>query len=80
VPRDPVLNETFNDHQFQMARAMEGRSRMIEMVYDVADLETAVRRAQAKADQGLTYEPFPERERLLRALRAAVAGREIPGA
>ena len=78
VPRDPVLNETFNDHQFQMARAMEGRSRMIEMVYNVADLETAVRRAQAKADQGLTYEPFPERERLLRAIRAAVEGREIP--
>lgn len=78
VPRDPARNETFDDHQFQMARAMEGRGHMIEVVYDVADLETAVRRAQAKADQGLTYEPFPERERLLRALRAAVEGREIP--
>ena len=78
VPRDPARNETFDDHQFQVARAMEGRSRMIEVVYDVADLEAAVRRAQAKADQGLTYEPCPERERLLRALRAAVEGREIP--
>jgi len=78
VPRDPAFHESFNDHQLQLAKAMEGRSRMVEVVYDIKDLEAAVRRAQAKADQGLTYEPFPERERLLRALRATVEGREIP--
>jgi len=45
---------------------------------DTADLEAAVRRAQQKARDGLTYEPYPERERLLAAIRAAVEGREIP--
>ncbi|MBE3096369.1 MAG: glucuronosyltransferase [Planctomycetes bacterium] len=78
VPRDPALGETFDDHQLQTAHAVEGRSRMIEVVYDIADLEAAVRRAQAKADQGLTYEPDPEREHLLAAIRAAVEGRELP--
>ena len=77
-PRDPAYNETFNDHQLQMARATEGRSRMVEVVYDVANLEAAVRRAQAKADHGLTYEPNREQEELLAAIRAAVEGREIP--
>jgi UDP-N-acetylglucosamine transferase subunit ALG13 len=80
VPRDPAHNELFDDHQLQTARTTDGRSRMIEVVYDVADLEAAVRRAQAKADRGPTYEPDPERERLLAALRAAAEGREIPPA
>lgn len=74
VARDPALGETFDDHQFQTARSLEGRSRMVEVVYDIGGLEAAVRRAQAKADQGLTWEPQPERERLLAAIRAAVEG------
>jgi UDP-N-acetylglucosamine transferase subunit ALG13 len=78
VPRDPARGETVDDHQHQTARAMEGRSRMVEVVYDTKDLEAAVRRAQAKADSGLTYEPDPGRERLLAAIRAAVEGREVP--
>jgi UDP-N-acetylglucosamine transferase subunit ALG13 len=79
VPRDPALNETFNDHQFQTARALDHRSLMVEIVCDIAGLEAAVRRAQAKADQGLTYEADPERERLVAAIRAAAEGREVPG-
>jgi len=78
VPRDPALGETFDDHQLQTAHAVKHRSRMMEVVYDIADLEAAVRRAQAKADAGLTYEPDPEREHLLAAIRAAVEGRELP--
>ena len=78
VPRDLARGETFDDHQYQTARAMEGRSRMVEVVYDVGGLEAAIRRAQAKADSGLTYEPDENRERLLAAIRAAVEGRELP--
>jgi UDP-N-acetylglucosamine transferase subunit ALG13 len=74
LPRDHTLGELVDDHQFQTARSIEGRSRMIEVVYDVAHLEAAVRRAQAKADAHLTYEPDPERDRLLAALRAALEG------
>lgn len=77
-PRDPARDEILDDHQLQTARSLEGRSRMIEVVYDVADLEAAVRRAQAKADHGPTYEPDPERERLLAAVRVAAEGQEIP--
>ena len=78
VPRDGARNEIFDDHQLQTARSLEGRSRMVEVVYEVEGLEAAIRRAQAKAREGLTYEPDPERERLLAAIRAAVEGREIP--
>jgi UDP-N-acetylglucosamine transferase subunit ALG13 len=79
VPRDPAFQETFNDHQFQTARALEGTSRMIEVVFDIAGLEAAIRRAQAKADQGETYEPHLRREPLIAAIRAAAEGREVPG-
>jgi UDP-N-acetylglucosamine transferase subunit ALG13 len=78
MPRDSARNEIFDDHQLQTARSLEGRSRMVEVVYEVADLEAAIRRAQAKAREGLTYEPDPDRDRLLAAIRAAVEGREIP--
>lgn len=78
VPRDAARNEILDDHQFQTARSLEGRSRMIEVVYEVGDLEAAIRRAEAKALGGMTYEADPERERLLAAIRAAVEGREIP--
>jgi UDP-N-acetylglucosamine transferase subunit ALG13 len=75
MPRDPAQNEIFDDHQIQTARATEGRSRMMEVIYDVADLAAAVRRAQAKADAGMTFEPDSGRDRLLAALRAVVDGR-----
>jgi len=78
VPRDPARNEILDDHQLQTARSIEGRSRMIEVVYDTADLEAAIGRARDKARQGLTYEPDPDREPLLVAIRVAVEGREIP--
>lgn len=78
VPRDHKRGEILDQHQLETARSVEGTSRMIEVVTDVAGLEAAVRRAQAKADAGLTYESSSERERLLTALRAAVEGREMP--
>jgi len=78
VPRDGARNEILDDHQYQTARSIEGRSRMVEVVYEVGGLEAAIRRAQAKAREGLTYEADPERDRLLAAIRAAVHGREIP--
>jgi UDP-N-acetylglucosamine transferase subunit ALG13 len=79
VPRVRDLGETFDDHQLQTARAADGRSRMIEVVYDIANLEPAVRRALAKADQGLAFEVDPLRESLLAAIRAAVGGGEASG-
>jgi UDP-N-acetylglucosamine transferase subunit ALG13 len=75
VPRDCARNEILDDHQLQTARSLEGRSRMIEVVYEVENLEAAIRRAQAKVREGLTYEPDPERDRLLAAIVAAVEGR-----
>lgn len=79
VPRLAEFGETADAHPLEAARFVERRgSRMTEVIYDVADLEAAVRRAQQKARDGLTYEPYPERERLLAAIRAAVEGREIP--
>jgi hypothetical protein len=51
---------------------------MVEVVYEVQDLEAAIRRAQAKVREGLVYEPDPERDRLLAAIRAVIEGREIP--
>jgi len=79
VPRLPELGETADAHPLQAAEFVERQgSRMVEVVYDIRQLEAAVRRAQAKADQGLTYEPDPGRERLLAAVKAAVEGREIP--
>ena len=78
VPRDAVRNESIDDHQFQTVRSLDGRSRMVEVVYEVENLEAAIRRAQAKAREGMTYEADPERDRLLAAIRAAVEGREIP--
>ncbi|MBM4017118.1 MAG: beta-1,4-galactosyltransferase [Planctomycetes bacterium] len=78
VPRLPEFGETADAHPLEAAQFVEKKgSRMTEVVYDIADLEPAVRRAQAKADAGLTYEPDPKRERLLQAVRAAVEGREI---
>jgi len=67
-----------SDVTVDIARGDVHRSRLIEVVYDVAHLEAAIRRAQAKADAGLGYEPDPERDRLLAAIRAVVESREIP--
>lgn len=79
VPRLPEFGETGDAHPLQAAQAVESRhSLMTEVVYDIANLEAAVRRAQAKADAHLAYEPNPDRERLLAALRAVIEGREIP--
>jgi len=79
VPRLPEFGETADAHPLEAARSVEKRgSRMTEVVYDITDLEPAVRRAQQKARDGLTYEPFPERARLLAAIRAAVERREVP--
>jgi len=80
VPRRMEFGETVDAHPLEAAQAVEKKgSRMVEVVRDIANLEAAVRRAQAKADQGLTYEADPERERLVAAIRAAAEGREVPG-
>jgi UDP-N-acetylglucosamine transferase subunit ALG13 len=75
VPRRPEFGETADAHPLEAARALEAKgSRMVEVVHDIADLEAALRRAQAKAREGLAYEPDPDRDRLLAAIRAAVEG------
>jgi UDP-N-acetylglucosamine transferase subunit ALG13 len=78
VPRDHRRNEILDDHQLQTARGLEDRSRMVQVVYEMSDLEAAVRRAQAMAREGLSYEADPERDRLLAAVRAAVERGEAP--
>jgi UDP-N-acetylglucosamine transferase subunit ALG13 len=79
VPRRTEFGETADAHPLEAAQFVEKKgSRMTEVVYDIENLEAAVRRAQAKADSGLTYEPDPGRERLLAAIRAAVEGGGTP--
>jgi len=55
-PRDGRRNELIDNHQMETAKAIEGSSKMIEVVYHENDLKEAIHRAIAKAEGGLSYE------------------------
>ena len=58
-PRDGGLKEHVDSHQIETAKAMEGSSIMIEVVYDERELLGAVQRAISKAEAGQSYEESP---------------------
>jgi UDP-N-acetylglucosamine transferase subunit ALG13 len=68
-PRDGRLKELIDNHQIETARAIEGSSKMIEVVYHEKDLTAAVRRAILKAEAGLSYEGTPALSSLVGYIR-----------
>lgn len=68
-PRDGRLKELIDNHQIETAKAIEGSSKMIEVVYHEDDLTGAVRRAMSKAKAGFTYEESPGLSSLIRSIR-----------
>ncbi len=55
-PRNGRLKELIDDHQIETAKAIEGTSKMIEVVYHEDDLKKAVQKALLKVEEGLRYE------------------------
>ena len=68
-PRDGKLKELIDNHQIETAKAIEGSSRMIEVVYHEANLLESVRRAIAKAETKLSYEESPTLSSLVGYIR-----------
>lgn len=68
-PRNGELKELIDDHQIETAKAIEGSSRMIEVIFHEDDLKGAVQRAMAKAEAGLSYEESPALSSLIRHIR-----------
>lgn len=67
-PRDNNRQELIDGHQMGTAKAMEGNSRMIEVVYEAEDLGPALVRALSKARSGEVY----EEHRFLSSLIASI--------
>ena len=65
VPRRGDLHEHVDNHQIETAHAIENSSEMIEVVYDVKDLEKAIERAFQKIKQKLNYGPPTSLEGLI---------------
>ena len=57
VPRRGDLNEHIDNHQMETSDALDGSSEMVEVVYDVSDLEEAIKRAYQKVLQNSNYGP-----------------------
>lgn len=57
VPRRGDLNEHVDNHQMETVHAIKNSSEMIEIVYDVKDLEKAIERAIHKIEQNINYGP-----------------------
>ena len=57
VPRRGDLHEHVDNHQMETARALGNSSEMIEVVYEINDLEEAIKRAHQKIRQNINYGP-----------------------
>lgn len=68
-PRDGDLKEHVDGHQIETARAMDGSSKMIEVVYHEKELLEAVRRAISKAETGQSYDESPALSSLIEYIR-----------
>ncbi len=73
-PRNGELKELIDDHQIQTAKAMEGSSKMIEVIFHENDLKAAVQRAMVKAEEGLSYEASPFLSSLVTCIKEFVQG------
>lgn len=73
-PRDGRLKELIDNHQIETAKAIDGSSRMIEVVYHEEDLMEAVRRAIAKAETSLSYEENQTLSSLVGYIRDFIQG------
>lgn len=71
-PRNGEMKELIDDHQIETAKAMEGSSRMIEVIFHEDDLKAAVQRALAKAAEGLSYEANPSLSSLIEYIKEFV--------
>ena len=72
VPRRSDLSEHVDDHQMETSHAFEDSSEMIEVVYDVADLEEAIEKAYQKVKQNLNYGPPISLESLTECINSFV--------
>jgi UDP-N-acetylglucosamine transferase subunit ALG13 len=68
-PRSGDRHEHVDNHQLETAKAVEGSSPMLEVVYDAAGLPAAIERARARAASAEKYKEI----RHLRSLVAAIA-------
>ena len=68
-PRDGGLNEHVDSHQIETAKAMEGSSRMIEVVYHEKEVLEAVQRAISRAETGQSYDESPALSSLIGYIR-----------
>lgn len=68
-PRSGERHEHVDNHQIETAKAVQGSSPMLEVVYDAGGLLSAVQRARARAVSGEKYGEI----RHLRSLVAAIA-------
>lgn len=68
-PRDGGLKEHVDSHQIETAKAMEGSSKMIEVVYHERELLEAVQRAISRAEAGQSYEEGPALSSLIGYIR-----------
>jgi UDP-N-acetylglucosamine transferase subunit ALG13 len=72
VPRRIEFGElTRDDHQVEIARRLEGKG-LIEVVYEVEDLEFAVKRALEKESKAIKGEASPERAKLIKTIKGFV--------
>jgi UDP-N-acetylglucosamine transferase subunit ALG13 len=76
-PRDGQLKELIDNHQIETAKAIEGSSKMVEVVYHEDDLMGAVQRAVSKAEAGLSYEESTALSSLIRHIRDFVQSIQV---
>lgn len=68
VPRSQRFGEHFDDHQLELAQRLVGND-LIKVVYDIEDLESAVRemlKRMERVDKGMRY---AERDNLIKTIK-----------
>ena len=71
VPRSQRYGEHFDDHQMELARQLEGNE-LIKVVYDIEDLEPAVKEMLEKGKLIDRQKRFPEREKLIETIKSFI--------
>jgi len=71
VPRSQRYGEHFDDHQMELARQLEGNE-LIKIVYDIEDLEPAVKEMLEKGKLIDRQKRFPEREKLIETIKSFI--------
>ena len=73
VPRSRRYGEHFDDHQMELAQRLVGNE-LIKVVYDIEELESAVREMLERGKKVGKGKTYPEREALIKTIKDSVDG------